>query len=433
MQELKIVAPDPKIHRDQLIELVARTFNTYWTMRQYCLDGYVNDSNYDWASSRIGLVGDTIVSHFGVYDFTMRVANRTGSASGNRPGKVAGSPSRVPASPSALRLAGIGIVATHRDYRGHGYMARVAEACVDGLASAGYDVTLLFGIRNFYHRFGYTPAWAEPTWKLQWKNLPTEPPKWPIAEFSGDVAKLAGFYNRENSDVTGTIVRPGYLRNRAPKEFRIVTWSEGKSAGSGRTGYLITQTSDDVLDYVDGAGDTGQTLRVLAQIAAAERSQQVRFRGLPWHGKLAAALRLLNCSVEEDYVPNGSAMIRTVNLSSTLSKISPVLAARLATSRFATWRGELSLSDGRESGVLRVSPGTVTFEPDANAGRRRKPKLTGENRVQANDHFARLIIGGGDPLEIAVQAGFVMKGEAPDLLSAMFPAQRPSIPTWDRF
>jgi len=431
MQELKIVAPDPKVHRDQLIDLVARSFDTYWKMRQYCLDGYVDDSNYDWESSRIGLIGDTIVSHFGVYDFAMRVANRTGRGISTR--SAAGSHSPRQPSASALRLAGIGIVATHQEYRGHGYMARVADACVQGLAAAGYDVTLLFGIRNFYHRFGYTPAWAEPTWKLQWKNLPNEPPKWPVAEFSGDVRKLAGAYNRENAEVTGTFVRPGYLRNRMPKEFRIVTWSEGKSAGAGPMGYLITRTSDDALDYVDGAGDTEQTLRVLAQIAAAGRSQQVRFRGLPWHSKLAAVLRLLTCSFEEEYVPNGSAMIRTVNLSSSLSKISPVLASRIATSRFATWRGVLALSDGRESGVLRVSPGIVTFEPDTKSGRGRKPKLTGENQLQANDHFARLIIGGGDPLEIASQAGFSMKGEARELISVMFPAQRPSIPSWDRF
>ncbi len=435
MSELRIMAPDPAIHREQIIELIAKTFEGYWMMRQQCLDGYIDNSSYDWSNSRVGVVGDTVVSHFGVFDFAIRLA----------PGPVGmrGKPGQTDNPEVVLRLACIGAVATHQDYRGHGYMARVASSCVDDLETSGYDLSLLFGIRNFYHRFGYVRAWAEPTWEVHWKQL--APGRTPSRElviepFEGPVDLLAASYNRANRGVSGTVVRPSYHRNRNPKNWRINTVRYTGKGARKSPEYVVTRVDGDALVCVDSAGEPAKTLEALAVLAERERAQTVRFPGLPFHSALAEELRQTTCSLSENYTADGGAMVRTVNLGSALDKLAPVLSARIARSAYSLFRGDLIVQDERDELLVHVDSGRVTVEStdshSSSSGRDRRmlsaPRPT-PHLVRANDFLARLLLGVGDPDETGRNAGFETQGEGRELMSVLFPDLRPSIVPWDHF
>jgi len=68
-ETLRITAPDPKRHFAALCDLIPNVFSGlgYWPGRAACRETYLGNSHYDWQGSRIGMIGNTLVTHFGVW------------------------------------------------------------------------------------------------------------------------------------------------------------------------------------------------------------------------------------------------------------------------------------------------------------------------------------------------------------------------------
>lgn len=64
---------------------------------------------------------------------------------------------------AVVRMDGIGGVETDEAYRNRGYMRRVMDTCVEIMTSGDGAISTLFGIDNFYPKFGYTMAGPECT------------------------------------------------------------------------------------------------------------------------------------------------------------------------------------------------------------------------------------------------------------------------------
>ena len=133
---LEVIAPDRKRHAEELYDLLWKAFpyEEYYGFLDRCRWGYIGGSHYDWNSSRIGILNGRIVTHWGVWDFRMRIGV------------------------ARVRVGGIGVVATDARHRKRGLMNRTADNALGAMRSAGYDMSLLFGIDEFYHRFGYVRA-----------------------------------------------------------------------------------------------------------------------------------------------------------------------------------------------------------------------------------------------------------------------------------
>ena len=67
---------------------------------------------------------------------------------------------------SALRVAGIGAVATHPRHRGRGLMRAVVGHCVDEARAAGCHLSWLDGLGHRYRHFGYERTGAEASFQL---------------------------------------------------------------------------------------------------------------------------------------------------------------------------------------------------------------------------------------------------------------------------
>lgn len=137
------------------------------------------------------------VSHLWVIDFEMRI--RT----------------------AVVRMGGIAGVWTDERHRLKGYATQVLRDSLRFMKEEGYDVSLLFGIPNFYHRFGY--ATVLPRYKvfLEAKNLPSEESEITVRPYSPqDKEGVLRIYEENNKGRTGTIVR-------SPERW------EGFSKGSG--------------------------------------------------------------------------------------------------------------------------------------------------------------------------------------------------------
>lgn len=76
LSELRIAAPDKRVDSSDFIDLLCKTYSVgvgYWNGEKACRDGYLEKSNYDWKASRIGFLNAVMVTHFGIWDFEIRV------------------------------------------------------------------------------------------------------------------------------------------------------------------------------------------------------------------------------------------------------------------------------------------------------------------------------------------------------------------------
>ena len=446
---MEIISPRREEHLDTLSDVFARSFSDYWAQFEYAKAGYFAESPYDWEASRVGVADGRVVTHFGVWDFRMRVGR------------------------AVVRLAGIGAVATLKTHRGRGLMAGTADDCVRGMDAAGYDVSLLFGIPGFYHRFGYVSAFGQVRTVLRTRDV--VPADGPIeyALYEGPPEELAELYNRENESVTGTYVRPTYRINRMPARFTIYRFDGG---------YVVGGSDGATYQVADCAGDPATIVEIARQRARADVCPEVEFVFAPPRSRIGEHLRTLTHRTISDRHRDGGPMMKIVNLARTLEKIAPELTNRLAASPLSRYSGTLAIhgetaalvrfSDGIVSEIARIdgaeagadagadaatdaqgagairaagnadaatdaqgagAAGNANAATDANAAGNANAATGFDGRIAAGPDLVRLVVGDGDPHRVCRQAGIELTGDARHLVPILFPDQEPSTILWDRF
>ena len=396
--DLTLVRPEAAAHRQAVIDLTAKAFaeGDYWNCVTGCRDSYMGDSHHDWRASTIGLLDGKVVTHWGVWGYRMRIGR------------------------ARLGVAGIGAVATHGEFRKQGLMARTARAGAQAARAAGYDMSVLFGIGDFYHRFGYVRAWAGQTYHAAADTLPAPPTGMRLRAFAprhrDDLARL---YNRLNARLAGTAVRPTF---RAPRRGRNgYLWHDASGQPAGYV--VVSERKSTHFDLIDHAGDPPAVLGALGRLAQRRRATEVRFRALHYDSALARTLRRGDCRLETSYHRSGEAMIRTLNLTATLKKMCGELSARMKRSHLADWRGDLLIADSREKALLRIDRSRVTVAA---------PGPT-KHTVRGGDRVAQLLIGTDDPCQTADAARMRLAGDARRLLDVLLPCRHPMLAAWDHF
>ena len=89
-------------------------------LTSFC-ENYIGNSTYDWKTARLVMDGDRLIHHWGVWGYQMRVES------------------------VLLKVAGIGAVVTHADYRKQGLMHRAARSSFAAMLEGGYDLSILRG------------------------------------------------------------------------------------------------------------------------------------------------------------------------------------------------------------------------------------------------------------------------------------------------
>ena len=108
-----------------------------------------------------------------------------------------------------VRFGGIAGVGTKEEHRMKGYASVVLEASTKLMQDRGYDMGMLFGIRNFYHRFGYGVVFPVSRLFVKAENLLRAKEVLRVrAMKKADGAKVQKLYNRFNVTRTATVFRP---------------------------------------------------------------------------------------------------------------------------------------------------------------------------------------------------------------------------------
>jgi len=389
MKKFIITKPNPKKHKKQLAQIFAMTFPfpNYFKMYDHATERYFYHSHYDWENSRIGIIGEEIVSHFGVWNYQMRVGN------------------------ARLKTAGIGAVLTHNNFRKHGYLTKTANAALESVKSAGYDFSILFGIRNFYHKFGYARAWNNSHYIISLDNLPKEKPEFSIKKMrKAHYPEMEKLYNKVTKKLTGTAVRPTY--SLFPKDELGYYWTDKKG---NLAGYLFVKINPNELDCVEAIGDVEQILRVTSVIAKKNLKTTIRFSHLHYNLPIAEALRRRNCRVEINYEACGGPMAKIINLKTTMQNLLPELSVKINESLIPKYKGELLVSDSNEKVFLKIANGNVSVIENSKT----------KNFIKGNFKLAELLLGTDDPRETAKACGIKFGGEGKMLAEILFPNRHP--------
>jgi len=323
---------------------------------------------------------------------------------------------------TAVHMGGIGGVHTDREHRMKGYSRRVCEYANEYMLERGYDVSLLFGIQNFYHKFGF--ACCLPVYKL---TLTTRIAEHVAGDRSGsakvrrarkaEFARVRSIYNAEYARRTGMVVRPRkWTGFRMGSSWGVKTVVLVAVDGRGRIlSYAGFDDRDNAMNVFELAGDARtypNLLSALVRQAVKRRVESLHFF-LPPDDRFAVYARRFGGSLQVDYHYSGGGMARVINLETLFAKLGPELSARLAGSSFADARTSFVLNTDVGALTVRVEKGEVTT---SSVVRGKKPVV----RIP-QDRLTQLLFGFRTVADVSAEASVRVPAGMRDLLSVLFP------------
>ena len=248
-----------------------------------------------------------------------------------------------------LKMAGVAGVWTDEAHRKKGYASRVMWASVDEMVRRRYDVSILFGIEDFYHRYGYAACAANSVCQVETEALPRSSSGFRVrAARSGDLPRIVSVYAKTNVDRSVSAVRsrfwqpvhgnrPGW---RMPRMGAGVVRRPGKAiVGEDEKGRVIGYVSYDAQDGHCMVTEVGATDRSVypalahrvRRLASGVGADRVRFC-LPVDDPFGQYLGRFGCGWSVHFPENSGSMGKLVSISSTFQQLIHTLAERLGES-----------------------------------------------------------------------------------------------------
>ncbi|MFC1525360.1 GNAT family N-acetyltransferase [Candidatus Latescibacterota bacterium] len=259
---------------------------------------------------------------------------------------------------AVVTVGGIGGVETDREHRRRGLARRSLEAAVDLMGREGYEASFLFGIQDFYHRFGFATCMADHELVIGTRAAERAERRLKLRRLRrADLPAVVRIYNRDNAARTASCVRTSRWRG----------FERGTSWGVGAAPHVAVGESGRVVGYIclDGTeercrasevGGTGDDvfhtlLAALARRAVSLRREEISL-SVPGDHPFALFCRQFGARATSQFVRRGGPMGRIIDLESFLCKLLPVLGER--------WQGaapELVLATDLGTCVLRRGRG----------------------------------------------------------------------------
>jgi len=190
MSEKKVVLRPLQTETDNQIasQLFARSFaidNSYWTHHDGLMHQLEKHSGLSGENLWLIEQDGKIIGETSIYTFPIRI----GAA--------------------ILQMGGIGGVCTDPAYRKKGFNKILVNHCLEWMKKINLDISLLSGIKNYYHRFGYAPV--VPKYQVQLDSkfcLNLSSTHYTVRKFlPQDIPALKALCNQEFASINGTHAR----------------------------------------------------------------------------------------------------------------------------------------------------------------------------------------------------------------------------------
>ncbi|MEW6356121.1 MAG: GNAT family N-acetyltransferase [Planctomycetota bacterium] len=274
---------------------------------------------------------------------------------------------------ASLWVGGIGDVTTHFRHRKEGIAAAAMNDAVAFMEREGFDLSILFGIPNFYHRFGFIPVIPpSPILTLDREAVDGLKQGHPCRRFrEADIPRLHAFKSKYDPLDTLSVRRtPAHWR------YRLSRWVGSPLFYDERgrlVGYAQISAEQDQIRVheVVAAPDEGVYAGILKETARRARKQVVRRIVLqipPDHPMTDYCIRL-GCQLTLAYHKNSDGMGRIINLRSFAQKMLPEWNRLLAQSDLATKDASLAISVDETVIRLAAKKGCLVLDGESRAAR----------------------------------------------------------------
>ncbi len=335
------------------------------------------------------------VAHLWVIDYTMRIGT------------------------AEVRMAGIGGVHTERDHRMKGYMRQLFTDTVTYMTDQGYDVSMLFGIENFYNKFGYAVCLADHRFTVKTRDAEVANafarPLTPRPIEPADMPAIVSMYNTQNATRSGTLTRAADTFTEFPKGSHWSAQAEAmvwENADGNLLGYVVTDINRKEVTVVEAAAkDTAlfpTILAYLAQQAIDKRCEEITVIAPPDYA-FSEYVQRFGCEWRISCPRYGDGMLRILNQQALFGKLAPELARRL------------SGITGVDTIAFETDLGKTTLSPD-DAGLKITPDTTAEAWLAlSQDKLIQLIMGYRSINDVLNSPDVTLTGNALPVLAALFP------------
>ena len=347
-----------------------------------------------------------------------------------------------------LRADGIGIVETAESHRGRGFGRRVMEAAVGKMEHGDSALRMLYGITDYYPKFGFVTSGPEATLSLPLLDEEiTLPTGWKVRDFeSRDLPAVQALYEQATLNAVGAAVRPrsGYpwtalldsVHGGTSTDCRVSVKPDGQVAGYVWRGEdlnfvrLHSGYKPDTLIIAEAVAAAGPAADVAIQVCRCWGAQEAASRNrdvsevilfTPPEGAVADAARYLSSTFKQDYGPDGGWMVQVLNTERLFRNLQPELSLRL------------KLAGSSLKGGVRIvtDAGAVTLDCEC---RVRVVEGAGTRTASLpRTALARLVLGAYQPRDVLHRLEAPIGEEIEDLLATLFPKREPQLYLADRF
>ena len=290
---------------------------------------------------------------------------------------------------AVVRMDGIGGVNTQEAFRNRGLARHVLNAAVDYMTRGDAALTMLYGITNFYPKFGY--ATAGPDYALE-LPVPREQivyaTGWTVRAFEpADFDAVRSLYDDSIQGTCGAAVRSPdtypWTRLRAlrdderPNQCRVVIDQHGQLRGyawrGSGCGFMPYYDKDVVgkLMLSEAFADSPVAADVLLDAClnwgmdeAVRRAQAIEqvVIFMPPEGIVASSAMTRTATFKQSFIATGGSMVRVLNVERLFRALEPEFRARIAASR-VDWTGTLQFMTEIGGAAIAIDGTNVEVRP----------------------------------------------------------------------
>ena len=393
-------APRNETELDNTIDCSVRAFGDSGDRRCRFTNFVKQDPWFDLNNTRACFVDGEVASVVQIFDRPMRIGN------------------------CAIRMGGVGSVGTDPAYRRAGYSSGVLRDTVQYMRTAGYDLSLLStGIQSHYAKAGWV---VYPTYNMEVtlpQTLGEVPPDITIEGYEPDrdLPELQTIFDQFNANRTGTFLKnTEYWVNRPTwRPYDPALYWVAKRGGTTVAYLLVERWIVGEFAYLPDAEEAMIALLChLFRCAKAEGVQEINALAPSESRKI---FETMGCSIRRRERSNIMALI--TNFGSLLTKIKPLLEARLEDSDFSLWNGAIRIRYEADERTLIIRDGEISLASGIES-----PEI---DLPLSQEQLLKLIIGNMSPEQVAFSNDLQISEIG--LLDTLFPAGELFIWWLDRF
>lgn len=403
-EDLEIRGANTQREVDEAIQLMANiSRQDYYVASDWLLNVGAKYPNFQNEHIRIVLYKGKVISALRITTDTIRIGE------------------------ARLKMGGIGWVSTAGHFRNKGFASKLIQNAVQYMKANSYHVSMLFGIPNFYHRFGFATTlpeyYANITTReiLNIQSIPYKVRKMKPA----DIILLRKIHDECDENVACSLIR-----TQAHFAIKWREWEQGRTVMdmNGKIlGYFLPRMNESDTLFIQEIGSTHldaskSVLNAIGKLAEKEKVGKIKIACPLCYPSLHLLINYYSMH-ETHYKRNEGGMMAVINEEETLECMIPEWEKQIQQKAFLQKDDEVTLIISGVPYCIHFHKGSISII-----------KKLGKNKISMDrGDFARLIAGYIFVSDILDKKRFSISNDAKDFLFTIFPKRVPYVWQMDRF